>query len=329
MRVESSVTSVSWIPSEAIPGTMKLPFETGVAHYDPPPPEVIDDLEPLRAADRFRFANVLRGWIDVSDGEIIDYGQGGGGLLGSTTMRLGGRGITFAAAPFPELRPDPVVGDGFVRFRQTVGARTGAPFPRRVSHPPYVQLAAPTVWTTLELKLNTDGTAAFEVVGASPFPRHWIYDAEGKLAAKSGLTDFRAWSHESFGDHSPWGGKDSPALITAVETALERQMSATIMRAGEKPRIMKLPAGRTLVEQGDAGLDLYLLLDGMFEVEIDGQVVAEIGPGAIVGERAVLEEGRRTATLRAVTPARVAVATPDQFDREALAELAKGRRRQA
>ena len=56
MRYESSVTSISWIPSEAIPGITKMPFEVGLTHYDEPPPDQIDDLEALRVADRFRFA---------------------------------------------------------------------------------------------------------------------------------------------------------------------------------------------------------------------------------------------------------------------------------
>jgi hypothetical protein len=37
-RFESSVTAVSWIPSEAISGPSKPPFEVGVTHYDEPPP---------------------------------------------------------------------------------------------------------------------------------------------------------------------------------------------------------------------------------------------------------------------------------------------------
>ena len=32
MRRSSSVTSVSWIPSEAIPGPVKIPFSLGVGH---------------------------------------------------------------------------------------------------------------------------------------------------------------------------------------------------------------------------------------------------------------------------------------------------------
>ena len=39
MRIEGSVTAISWIPSEAIEGMPKLPFELGVGHYDEPPPD--------------------------------------------------------------------------------------------------------------------------------------------------------------------------------------------------------------------------------------------------------------------------------------------------
>ena len=37
---------------------------------------------------------------------------------------------------------------------------------------------------------------------------------------------------------------------------------------------------------------------------MNGDVVAEIGPGALLGERALLEGGKRTATLWAATPMR-------------------------
>ena len=63
------------------------------------------------------------------------------------------------------------------------------------------------------------------LLGASPFPRHWVYDTDGKLMKKSGLIDFSTWYRNAFGKHSPWGDQDSPALATEVETALERQLS--------------------------------------------------------------------------------------------------------
>jgi len=59
---------------------------------------------------------------------------------------------------------------------------------------------------------------------------------------------------------------------------------------------------------------------------VNGEEVAEIGPGAILGERAVLEGGNRTATLRARTRCRVGVIPADLIDRAAMEKLAAGRR---
>ena len=329
MRVKSSVLSISWIPSEAIQGVTKLPFAMGVAHYDEPPPDTVDNLDALRRADRFRFANLLEAWIEVDDdGRITDHGQLGAGHIGATTMRLGGAGVTVQAVPFPDLRPEPEVGDTWVRFRQTAGGRTGFPMPRRVRRKPFIQISAPSAWTSLALTLHADGRSEFEVTGASPFPRHWIYDGDRKLAAKTGTIDFKTWALDAFGENSPWGDQDSPALITAVETALERQLSTTIMQSGKQPAIRKLAEGDLLTEQGKEGSELFLVLDGVLSVEVNGESLAEVGPGAVMGERAILEGGRRTSTLRAVTPCKVAVASADDIDRDALAEIATGHRRE-
>jgi cyclic nucleotide-binding protein len=329
MRYESSVTSLSWIPSEAVTGGARVAFDSGFTHYDDPPPAQIDDLEALRAADRFRFANVLRAWIDIDGaGEISGCGYSGGGHIGDTTIRMGGLRHTFQNALLPDLRRDPVRGDGWVRFMQTVGGRTSMPAPRRVRHPPYIQWQAPLVWTTLSLTLHADGTAERAMTGASRFPRHWLYDADGRLTHKSGLTDFTDWMRVSFGRQTPWGDRDSEALVTAVESALEHQLSVQLMRGAAKPRVERLPAGAMLVRQGEPGTDVYLVLDGVIRVEREGEWLAEYGPGAMLGERAHLEGGTRTSTLVAVTACRVASVDATQFDRSALTELSGGHRRE-
>ena len=331
MRIESKVFSISWIPSEAISGHMRIPMDIGLGHYDDPPPDDVQDLQLLNDEGRFRFANLLSAAIEVDDdGHITGWEHLGRSYISTTDVHLGSRKVfAFQPVAFADLRPEPEVGDGWVRFEQTSGGRTGAPMPRRVSKPPFVRISPPTAWTTLSLTLHADGRVEHEVRGASPFPRHWIYDADGRLVAKSGITDFSTWSREHFGDNTPWGDVDTPALITQVETELERQLSLTIMRSGTSPRIDRLEAGELLTEQGSEGDDLYLLLDGVLEVEVDGEVLAQLGPGAIVGERAILEGGTRTSTLRAVTGCKVAVATAGQIDREALAQLATGHRREA
>jgi len=118
-------------------------------------------------------------------------------------------------------------------------------------------------------------------VGASSFPRHWVvYDRAGELVAKSGLIAFDAWFRDAFGSHTPWGDEDAPVVVTAVETALERELSRIVIDA--RPTFRKLKRGATLVEQDAPGAELFLLFEGVLAVEVDGQAVAEVGPGAIL-----------------------------------------------
>jgi hypothetical protein len=320
--------SVSWIPSEAVEGLPELPFAVGAADYDDPPPETVSDLAELATAGAFRFANELRAYIDVEGGRIVDYGHLGRGHLAHSEIDLPGFEVVFESVPMPDLRPEPEIRDYAVRFVQTAGGRTGVPAPRRVRHPPYVQLAAPLAWTTLALTIRSDGSSDFELAGASSFPRHWVYDSSGQLKAKSGLIDFEKWYREAFGRHTPWGDRDSRALVAEVETACERQLSQELMQGSAEPEIRDLDAGEMLVRQGEPGQDLFLLLDGLMHVEVDGQVVAEVAPGAILGERALFEGGVRTSTLIAATDAKVAVAPHDRLDRDALERVSHGHRRE-
>ena len=330
MRITSSVTSVSWIPSEAITGPVRVPMDVGIGHYDDPPPEQLGDVAAFVAADRCRFANELAAWADVDDdGRIVDAGYAGAGHVGSTSMRLLGRALTIPGVAYPLLQADPEHHGDRVRFVQTAGGRTGAPMPRPVRRAPFVRVVAPTAWTTLAVTIHADGRVEHEVVSASPFPRHWIFDEVGALIAKSGFIDFQTWAEEHVGDHTPWGElSESEALVTEVESALERELSLHIMRAGERPELRRLATGELLTRQGEPGTELYLLLDGVVSVEVDDQSLAELGPGSIVGERAVLEGGVRTSSLRATTPLRVAVARADQLDPASLAQLASGHRRE-
>ncbi|MDQ6874858.1 MAG: cyclic nucleotide-binding domain-containing protein [Actinomycetota bacterium] len=329
MRISHSVTSVSWIPSEAVTGAaFRQPFEVGVAHYDAPPPDSIEDIEAFIAADRCRFANRLSAWVDVQDGVVVDQGLTGRGYIGATTLRLAGKAMTFTAVPLPNRTSLERISEGAVRFEQTAGGRTGLPAPRRVSHPPYVQMNAPLAWTTLSMTIHADGHAEFQMVGASPFPRHWVYDEQGRLHSKSAVIDYHSWSTKAFGRHTPWGDEDSPALLTEVESALERQLSARVMGNRAAFKIDRLREGDLLTEQGATGEELFVLLDGVLRAEVDGKPVAEIGPGAMLGERAALEGNRRTATLRAVTRCTVARADRRVIDLAALGQLADLHRRE-
>jgi cyclic nucleotide-binding protein len=330
MRIESSVTAISWIPSEAIQGMPKIPFELGIGHYDEPPPDRLEqgELERLRDADRFREANHLQAWIEVEDGKIVDHGQEGEGLVGSTTFRLGPKDLVFQGVPFETLKPEPEIRDGEALFVQTVGGRAGFPAPRRVKGRPFMRVNSATAWTTLALTIRADGSSDHDLVGASPFPRHWIYDHEGNLVKKAGTVDFKTWYREAHGEHTPWGDEDSEPFVAQAESALERELSRELLQGGAKLPRRKLKQDERLVEQGAQADELYLLLDGVLAAVVDGEEIAQVGPGAILGEGAIVGEGTRNATLRACTPARVAVISPEMVDPAAMETLASGRRRE-
>ena len=327
MRYESSVTAISWIPAEAVRGFLGIPFDMGLAYYDDPLPERLDDLEGWHRRDLFRECNELKGWIEVEDGKIVGYGQSGGSRIGVTRLKLGPKTVAVKAKSMPDIRPDPTVTDEYVRFVQTCGGRTGVPAPRPVSRKPFFQIESAVAWTTLALTIYKDGKSKYELVGASAFPRHWIYDADGKLVIQTGLTDFTTWINDAFGQRTPWGDYDSAAMVQEVESSLERELSSMGLRS-TKPKSRELAEGQALLEQGQSGDEILFVLDGMFAVEVDGRQVATIGPGAIVGERAAIENGARTATVRALTPCRVAPLPRRYADDRELAEIARGHRRE-
>jgi hypothetical protein len=314
MRVESGVLSVSWVPSDVVTGASRLSFVLALSGADEPPPEELVDAAPLLAAGRVRQANELRAWVefdqsghptawDYAEAPTFDQSDGG----------------------FPLLRNEPEVSEHAVRFVQTVGGRLGGTVPRRVAGKPFLRLEAPVAWTTLGLTIESDGHTRGELVGASPFPRHWLYDGTGKLQAKSAEIDFRRWLEGSDTRETPWGGEESREYVAAAESALERQISHRVM--GTRPRVQSVTAGTMLTEQGDRDDTVFLVLDGIFDVDVGGQTVAEVGPGAVVGERGSLD-GRRSATLRARTDCRVVPLAPSSLTREERDQIAAGHRRE-
>jgi CRP-like cAMP-binding protein len=69
----------------------------------------------------------------------------------------------------------------------------------------------------------------------------------------------------------------------------------------------EFPLGKKLVEQGQRGETLFVLLEGTARVVRGGRTVARIGPGEFFGEVAVLDQRPRSATVVADTPVRCLV----------------------
>src|SRR5215467_5628868 len=60
---------------------------------------------------------------------------------------------------------------------------------------------------------------------------------------------------------------------------------------------LTVPAGHVLTDQGQTGREAFVILDGSATVRRNGKKVATLGPGAVVGELALLDHGPRTATV--------------------------------
>jgi CRP/FNR family transcriptional regulator, cyclic AMP receptor protein len=75
-----------------------------------------------------------------------------------------------------------------------------------------------------------------------------------------------------------------------------------------------LPAGKHLLEEGRLPHEFFVILDGEVEVMHDGEHLATLGPGDFFGEIALIEHGRRTASVVAASPTSLAVMSPIAFD---------------
>lgn len=76
---------------------------------------------------------------------------------------------------------------------------------------------------------------------------------------------------------------------------------------------MAIPAGRTLMRQGQPGSESVIVVSGQADVLIDGRVVSRIGAGDVVGEMALLDGRPRSATVVAATDMRLLVLDRGQF----------------
>jgi CRP-like cAMP-binding protein len=73
------------------------------------------------------------------------------------------------------------------------------------------------------------------------------------------------------------------------------------------------PAGTVLIEEGRAGQEFFIVLEGKVEVRHGDQVIATRGPGEYFGEIALLDNRPRTATVAVVEPVVVEVLSRQEF----------------
>jgi CRP-like cAMP-binding protein len=95
-----------------------------------------------------------------------------------------------------------------------------------------------------------------------------------------------------------------------------------ILRARQLLTLITVEPGTVLMEEGRYGMEFLIIASGTAAVSIGGHDVATLGSGDFVGEMSLLERGRRSATVTAVTPLACYVANAAEFT--ALLEAAPG-----
>lgn len=86
-----------------------------------------------------------------------------------------------------------------------------------------------------------------------------------------------------------------------------------LVRLGQLADEIDVESGRVLMRQGDRGSEMFVIVSGAVRIEKDGKLVEEVGPGAWVGEMALLSEGSRTATVTTTAPTKLFVVGHSEF----------------
>lgn len=91
------------------------------------------------------------------------------------------------------------------------------------------------------------------------------------------------------------------ALLHSVEffAGIPSHVMAAVARLADE---VEKDAGETLIAESEAGDCLYVIARGRVRVEKEGRTIAELGPGEVVGELAVLSPGPRSASAIAIEP---------------------------
>jgi CRP/FNR family cyclic AMP-dependent transcriptional regulator len=112
-------------------------------------------------------------------------------------------------------------------------------------------------------------------------------------------------------------------MMTRKDAYIEHLQRVPLFRACSRDELRKVSRrttdipvaeGRTLVNEGDRGLEFFVIVDGRATVSRRGRKVGELGPGDFFGELALLIDAPRNATVTAETAMEAIVLSRKEFE---------------
>ena len=129
----------------------------------------------------------------------------------------------------------------------------------------------------------------------------------GRSAAKAGLAGRLAVRGTV-----PTVQKGSPEMAESFFSMFSPEEIARISATGTR---VTLPEGWSPIQESTPADKAYIILNGTVSVRRHGEEIAQLGPGEIMGERAIVNHSLRTASLVALSPLELIHFTAEQLER--------------
>ena len=93
----------------------------------------------------------------------------------------------------------------------------------------------------------------------------------------------------------------------------DKALLASLAQGLGDPAQQRYNKGQVIMVAGQTGALMYVVLEGKVSISIRGAVVQFVGPGAVFGEMALIDQSPRTATATAKTECKLAVIPEKRF----------------
>ena len=111
----------------------------------------------------------------------------------------------------------------------------------------------------------------------------------------------------------PRSSKDSHLDRLSSVSLFRAQSGKELEAVGRAADAVDVAAGTTLVEEGSAGREFFIVLSGEVSVRVGGQEVAVLKEGEWFGELAIIDPAPRDATVSAISPCELLVIDGRRF----------------